>query len=264
MFSPFPPFRTSISPVIQCPGVVAAIVGRGWGVPSWVRAIVAPSLIDRVERDHQQPDHEFRRRRWVVAVVLAAGAVLLGISLSIRPGDAAFYPLTMAVAAAWVAGALMSGPLHLGWVPFRGRLRRPIITPVATGLVTGGVFVAGSLVVREIAPLRDSVNDVLAHARYGQTVAILAVALLNGVAEELFFRGALFAAIGRKHAVLISTVVYAAATIVTLNAMLVFAAALLGLVLGLQRRATGGVLAPILTHVTWSTIMLFALPALIK
>ena len=48
------------------------------------------------------------------------------------------------------------------------------------------------------------------------------------------------------------------------RAMLVFAAFLLGLVLGLQRRATGGVLAPIITHITWSTIMLFALPALIS
>jgi uncharacterized protein len=45
--------------------------------------------------------------------------------------------------------------------------------------------------------------------------------------------------------------------------MLVFAALTLGLLLGLQRRATGGILAPILTHITWSTTMLFALPALI-
>jgi membrane protease YdiL (CAAX protease family) len=244
--------------------VATRVLGRGLSVPSWVRAVLAPSLIDRVERDHEQPDSEFRRRRWVVAAVLAVGAVLLGISLSIRPGETAFYPLTLAVALTWVIGALLSGPLHLGWVPVRGRLRRPILTPLATGLVTGGIFVVGALIVREIPPLRESVNDVLAHARYGQILAIFAVTLLNGVAEELFFRGALFAAIGRKHAVPISTVVYAAATIVTLNAMLVFAALLLGLVLGLQRRATGGVLAPILTHVTWSTIMLLALPALIS
>jgi uncharacterized protein len=44
--------------------------------------------------------------------------------------------------------------------------------------------------------------------------------------------------------------------------MLVFAALTLGLVLGLQRRASGGILAPILTHVTWSTTMLYALPPL--
>ena len=49
----------------------------------------------------------------------------------------------------------------------------------------------------------------------------------------------------------------------TANPMLVFAALLLGFVLALQRRASGGILAPILTHITWSATMLFALPALI-
>lgn len=235
--------------------------------PAWLgraRRAVGPSLIDQVERDHRQTDQEFRRRRVVVGCTLVAGAVLLGISLSVRPGDHLFYLLTVLVALTWVAGALLSGPLHLGRIPFRDRLRRPIVTPIVTGLVLGAVFVAGSLVVREVPPLRDLVNNVLAHARYGAVVSIVAVTLLNGVAEEVFFRGALFAAIGRRHAVLISTVIYAAATVATGNLMLVFAAFLLGLVLALQRRASGGILAPILTHITWSTTMVFALPALIR
>ncbi|MEU8819632.1 type II CAAX endopeptidase family protein [Actinoplanes sp. NPDC048796] len=226
------------------------------------RAVVA-ALAEPVERDHRQSDSEFRRRRVVAAVTLAVGATLLGLSLSVRPGDAVFYPLTVLVAAVWIIGALLSGPLHLGSAPRRGRRRRPVVVPVVTGLVIAAVFIAGALAVREIPALRDLVNDVLAHARYGEAALIAAVTVLNGIAEEIFFRGALFAAIGRRHPVAISTVVYAAATVATGNAMLVFAAALLGLVLGIQRRVTGGVLAPILTHITWSTTMLFALPALI-
>ena len=35
---------------------------------------------------------------------------------------------------------------------------------------------------------------------------------------------------------------------------------LLGVVVGLQRRASGGILAPILTHLTWSLSMLYLLP----
>jgi len=31
---------------------------------------------------------------------------------------------------------------------------------------------------------------------------------------------------------------------------------------GLERRASGGILAPILTHITWSLSMLFLLPLL--
>ena len=111
----------------------------------------------------------------------------------------------------------------------------------------------GALVVREIGPLRDYVVSVLAHAREGDLALIAVVTVVNGIAEEIFFRGALFAAIGRRHPVLISTGVYALATVATANPMLVFAALTLGTVLGLQRRASGGILAPIITHVTWST-----------
>ena len=53
---------------------------------------------------------------------------------------------------------------------------------------------------------------------------------------------------------------YTLATLATGNVMLSFAAVLLGMVVGLQRRASGGILAPILTHCTWSLTMLFALP----
>jgi hypothetical protein len=124
------------------------------------------------------------------------------------------------------------------------------------------VFVLGALVVREIEPLRALTEDVLAHARYGSLPLVAAVTLLNGVAEETFFRGALFAALGKRRPVLFSTAIYALVTVATGNPMLVFAAATLGVILGLQRRASGGILAPMLTHVTWSMAMLLVLPPL--
>lgn len=227
-----------------------------------IERAVGAALIEKVPRDHHQSDAEFRRRRIVVAVVLVVGATLLGISLSVRPGSDAFYPLTLAVALTWIVGGFLSGPLHLGYLPFRGSLRRPVLTGLIVGLLAGTVFLGGAFVVRLIPPLYDFVENVLAHARYGSLPLIVLVTLLNGVAEEVFFRGGLFAAIGRRHPVLISTVVYAAATFATGNPMLVFAALTLGVVLALQRRASGGILAPIITHITWSTMMLFLLPPL--
>lgn len=232
---------------------------------SWRRRaerVLAPALLDKVERDHSQPDAEFRRRRVVAAVVLVVGAVLLGISLDVEPGDRSFYPLTLLVAATWTVGGLASGPLHLGRIPFRGSLRRPVLTPVALGLAAGAVFVLGALVVRQVPPLAGYVDDVLAHAEAGYLPLVVLVTLVNGVAEEVFFRGGLFAAIGRRHPVVVSTLVYAAATVATGNPMLVVAAVLLGLLFGLQRRASGGILGPMLTHVTWSSIMLLTLPPL--
>jgi len=72
----------------------------------------------------------------------------------------------------------------------------------------------------------------------------------------------LFAAIGRTHPVVVSTPVYAAATLAEGNPVLVFAALVLGAVSGLQRRASGGILGPVLTHLTWSSTMLLVLPRL--
>ncbi|OZF58332.1 CPBP family intramembrane glutamic endopeptidase [Rhodococcus sp. 14-2470-1a] len=224
--------------------------------------VMKSALVDKVDRDHRQSDRAFLRRRIVVGITLVVGAVLLGVSLSVSPGDNAFYPLTIALAATWIIGGFVSGPLHLGRITFNGSMRRPIITPILIGLAAGGVFVVGGLVVRQIPPLADFVANVLAHATMGSLGLIVFITLLNGVAEEIFFRGALFAAIGRRKPVLISTLVYTVVTLASGNPMLAFAAITLGFVLALQRRSSGGILAPMLTHVAWSTVMVFALPPL--
>jgi len=233
----------------------ARLVGQALGV-------VRPVFVDKVERDHHQSDRAFRYRRIVVAVTLLVGATLLGLSFSTQPGDPAFYPLTLGLAATWAIGSLVSGPLHLGHLRFRDIRRRPVITPILVGLLLAAIFVLGGLVFRQIPPLAGFTEDVLGYARYGILPVVALITLVNGIAEELFFRGALFAAIGVHHPVLISAVCYALATVPGGNPVLVFAAAVLGTVVGLERRASGGVLAPILTHVTWSTSMLFVLPPL--
>jgi len=231
------------------------MIGRAIG-------IVRPVLIDKVERDHRQSDAAFLRRRIVVAITLALGATLLGLSFSVRQGDPALYPLTIGLAATWTLGSVLSGPLHIGHIHLAGRLRRPTITPIAVGLLLAALFVLGALIIRTIPSLVRLAEDVLGYARLGNLWIICVITLVNGIAEELFFRGALFAAIGVRHAVLISTVLYVLATVAGGNLVLVFTAAVLGTVVGLERRASGGILAPILTHVTWSLSMLFVLPPL--
>ena len=121
------------------------------------------------------------------------------------------------------------------------------------------VFVVGGLVVREMPWLGDQVRSILDFADEGSVALLLVITVVNGIAEELFFRGAVYAAVTR-HPVAVTTAAYAVATLATGNVMLAFAALLLGAVVGLERRASGGVLAPILTHVTWSVAMLLVLP----
>jgi len=190
------------------------------------------------------------------------GAIVLGFSLRLDPGSRWFYPATLGLALVWAVGALVSGPLHLGRIPFRGRESRPIVTPILLGLLLAAVFVVGALLVRTLdflSGLEGEVISVIDYADQGSIPILIVITTINGIAEELFFRGAAYAAI-TVHPVLWTTVAYTVATLATGNVMLAFAAALLGFVVGLERRASGGILAPILTHCAWSLAMLLVLP----
>ncbi len=223
----------------------------------------AAPLLRPVPRDHRESDEAFRRRRRVTGGVAVAGASLLGVSLSTPPGSPRFYGLTLGVAGTWVAGGLASGPLHLGRIFGPGdRLRRPLLTPVVSGIGAFGAFYAAALVARRIPVLERAISSVLRYADQGSTPLVATTTLANGVAEEVFFRGALYAAAGARRPVLVSTAVYGLATTATRNPALVLASVPMGLLFGVQRRITGGIQAPVLTHVVWSSLMLRYLPPL--
>lgn len=211
---------------------------------------------------HNEPPGVVRRRRVVVAITLAVGAAVLGFSLRRHPGESSFYWLTLVLAAVWIAGGFLSGPVHLGGICWRGRNQRPVITGTTVGLLLGGVFLVGGLIVREIPPVADLITRVLLFAHHGYLPFIVAITVINGIAEEIFFRGALYTALGRRRPVVISTLLYTCASLASGNPMLGFAAVILGTVCALERRASGGVLAPVLTHFVWGLIMVLALPPL--
>jgi len=211
---------------------------------------------------HESPS-VVRRRRIVVAIVVVIGGALLGYSLGLQPGDASFYWLTLALAAVWTVGAFVSGPLHLGHVRFFGRNERPTITGTVVGVLVGAAFVLGALVAREIPALAHYVTRVLEFANYQTLWLMVFSILLNAIAEELFFRGALYTALEKHYPAIVSTIIYTVAIFVaTRNPMLAFAALVLGAVCAFERRATGGVLAPILTHMVWGLTMVLVLPRL--
>jgi CAAX protease family protein len=210
---------------------------------------------------HHEPPATVLRRRIVVVLVLVIGGALLGYSLTRRPGDGSFFWLTLALAAVWALGAFASGPLHLGSVRFRGRNQRPVITGTVVGLVLGGMFLVGGLVAREIPGVREFVTRVLEFANYGPLALVAFITVINGLAEELFFRGALYTALGKVYPAVVSTGIYVVAILAsTGNPMLGVAALIVGAVCAWERRATGGVLAPMLTHFFWGLVMVLALP----
>lgn len=227
-----------------------------------VRRLVRRTLWDKVPRDHRESERDLRRRQRVTLAFVALGALVLGLSLRIEPGNDWFYPATLGLAAVWTVGAFASGPLHLGRT-LHGEQPGPppVLVPAAYGLALVLVFALGALVVREVPWLNDQVQHVLDHADQGSVPLLAVITAINGVAEELFFRGALYAATPR-YPVVVTTLAYTAATVATGNLMLVLAALLLGALVGLERRATGGIQAPIITHVLWSVTMLVVLPAM--
>lgn len=230
-----------------------------------IAAYLPDFLVQKVPRDHRESDAAFARRRRVTVGVAAVGSGLLGVALSSKPNSPRFYAATLGVAGTWLVGGLLSGPLHRGYVlgPDQG-LRRPVITPIGTGVAAFGFFYGCALVVRQIPFLDRALRDVLQFADQGFNPYVLVVTLANGAGEEIFFRGALYAAVGVRHPVPISTAVYTLTTLATRNPALVLAAGVMGTLFGLQRRASGGIQAPLLTHVTWSILMLRYLPPLFR
>ncbi|MAU82416.1 type II CAAX endopeptidase family protein [Gordonia sp. Z-3] len=215
-----------------------------------------------------------RRRRIVVAVFVVIGAIILGFSLSAEPGAASFVPMTIALAAAWLIGGFLSGPIRLGrfgWRPPESETSPKASTGsasavgaaalgIAVGLAVGAAFVLGALITREIEVLASLVRNVLAFRDEGSVVLITAITLGNGLAEEIFFRGAVYSAVQKHQPLIWSTLLYALVTLASGNVMLGFAAIVLGSVCAVLRRATDGVLAAICTHVIWGAIILFCLP----
>ena len=228
-----------------------------------VGAFFRAALIERVEDGARPPEsaRQVMRRRAVVGATLVAGALVLGAALSIRPGDSLFYAATLGMAALWATGALASGPIRLGRARTRdGRTSRSALQGFLLGALLLAVFLAGAVVVGRIPVLRAPVESLLDHARYGSLAIVLLVTAVNGVAEELFFRGAVPEALPPRWVVPGSVLLYALSTVLSGVPLLTFAAVCLGLLTALQRRVTGGVLGPIVSHLTWSLGMLLLLP----
>jgi membrane protease YdiL (CAAX protease family) len=224
-----------------------------------------PPLPGHITRAHAEPETARARRRRIVTATGIGGAGLLGISLSTKAGSPQFYLLTMGLASTWAAGALSSGPLPLDTPPGQGSDRRhPVVVPVLTGAGAFGLFYGAARLARHIPPLNRAIRSVLHYADAGSTPLVLLTASANALAEEMFFRGALWALVQDSHPLAKTTLAYAATTATTRNPALVLAGTATSVLFGLQRRTSGGTLAPALTHLTWSLLMLRYLPPLFQ
>lgn len=164
-----------------------------------------------------------------------------------------------AVSLAWVLAALLLlGSVLSGGMPkaHRSAKRRPVVSPVLTGLLLFLVFLVLGAVVRLIPAFDHGVEEVLAKADRGSVLVTVLAAVAAGVAEEVFYRGAWF----ERFSLLPATAAHVVSTLPAGNVALTGAALVLGAVCGLSRRTSGGWWAPAVVHVTWSLLVIAWLP----
>ncbi len=199
----------------------------------------------------------------MVAVSGIAGAGLLGLSFSRPPGSREFYVLTVAVAGTLTAGAVLSQARR----PVASQRQEPcqvesVVRSVLVGVGAFGLFYGAAHLARRAPLLERAISRALAYESEGSTPLVLLTTGLNGIAEEMFYRGALWSDVAHSHPIAKTTLAYTAATAATCNLALVLAGTATSLLFGYERRATGGVLGPTITHLTWSILMLRYLPPL--
>lgn len=204
------------------------------------------------------------RRRAIIATGIG-GAGLLGASLSSPPGSRRFYLLATGLAGIWAGGALGSGaPLFGRQEGQRQERGHGLAVPVLTGAGAFGLCYGAARIARHVPTLDRAIRGALRHEHLGSTPLVVLIASANAVAEELFFRGALWALVADSHPVVITTLAYAAATATTGNPALMLAGTVTSVLFGLQRRICGSALAPALSHLTWSLLMLRYLPPVFR
>jgi hypothetical protein len=191
-----------------------------------------------------------RRRRSlrILLLALVVAAWLTGRTFDTVPGSSREGVLTFALGAVLLGGAYASG----GW-PVASRRGRRVVRPALTAVTLFAAFVVLRWLTSWVEPVTHGADGVLARARAGSTLAVVAGAAFAGVAEEVFYRGAVFERV--RLPVLTATLWHMAATLPAGNVALTLAAGVLGLVLGASRRASGGWWAPAVTHVLWSLLV---------
>ncbi|MDN5631101.1 CPBP family intramembrane glutamic endopeptidase [Kocuria sp.] len=203
-----------------------------------------------------------RRTIWVVVATGVVAAACLAWSLRIPAGDPWFYPATFMLAAVYIIGssaALRMTGERLPWAVTPRGLRDAVLG----GLGLAALFVAGGFMVRFLPPLAGPVHELLDHARVGGLAMVALTTAVNGVAEEAYYRGALWRVLPRGRRILVTTVAYTLVTSLAGIPLLALAAAALGALVGWLRERTRSLLPCVVAHLIWSLTMLFVLPSVV-
>jgi len=199
------------------------------------------------------------RPSWAVPAALLATAAVYPAAFLLPAVP--FWPAMVALAAvSWWAA----------WHPYLPARLRPTRPLVAMGAVSGlalyALTCAGAVVARE-TPLWPGIQDVAALARGGAPLAVAAllVVAVTSPAEEVLWRGAVFARGTRRwgsgwRPVAATTVLYAAFAGLSGQPALLLAALVCGAVWARQRQVTGSLVPGVVSHAVWALLLVLYLP----
>jgi membrane protease YdiL (CAAX protease family) len=195
-----------------------------------------------------------RRSLLVLLVTLVVVAVLTGRAFDAPYGSARVTHLSYGIAAVLVAGSVLSGGLSRG----HRRGRHPVVGPVLSAFVLFLFFVVLAWLAHVVPPLHHGARVLRRYgdARHGFVAWWAPV--VAGVAEEVFYRGALFERL--RAPVVTTTFAHVLTTLPAGNVALTASAFVLGPFLGASRRTSGGWWAPAATHAVWTMLVLAWLP----
>lgn len=199
--------------------------------------------------------------RLLLCGCMIIGALGLGLSLRIPPGEALFHIATVGVACWWLLCAQLFGwgRRRVAPSPAPRAAAHQLAAGIGCGLLLLGVFLLGALGVSLIPVLRDPAEQLLEHAGGGAWPLVAAITVFSGICEEAFFRGPVYSRLAGRASVIWSSVAYALVTAASGIWLLALAALLLGLVCGMLRRLYRRLWAPVSCHLVWSLGMLFLL-----
>ncbi|AKK10365.1 CPBP family glutamic-type intramembrane protease [Corynebacterium uterequi] len=203
---------------------------------------------------------------WAVGVPLGLMTTSLSTAAHASPASVQFYLATACSAAALVGAWWLFGDRRL----VQGRRSvvpafRHAAQGVGLGAALGLVFALGALVMVRIPALAAPVDALLANAAGAALLPTLMTTWINGAAEELFFRNTVvrhLAGLGRW-AIPTAVGLYVVGTLPMQVPVLALAAVAVGVLAHAEVRRTGGVVSAMTMHLTWSTLMVVLLPAVV-
>lgn len=208
----------------------------------------------------------------VVCVVLTmvCAAVILRKAFDAAGTDALAW-WSLALAATWAVGGGVALALTGRGAPSESSFghagllaRHPFAVSLTIGCVIAGACFVGGAILIAIPWTEEWIRSALTAAESGSQVVVVAVALVAGAAEEIFFRGALP---GLMRGILRWVVPLALYTLVTLasgNLALTLCAPVLGAAAMLARDLTERLWAAILVHACWTVAMVWLFPVVFR